>query len=77
MTTDVEVRHDNDHDSIGDRCWYCGGRLIWQSDFNYGEVFGEGGGIVTYLKCMECGATVQYSLRDEDPDDEEGDGKDG
>lgn len=44
-------------------CWYCGGNLIWDSDFNYDEVFGEGEGVVSFLHCGECGAEVQYSLR--------------
>lgn len=46
---------------MGDTCWYCGGKLYWQSDFNYDEVFGKGEGIVTYLKCSHCGANVEYS----------------
>lgn len=45
-----------------DICWYCGGRLIWNSDFNYDEVYGEGDGIVTFLRCMKCGADVTYAL---------------
>ena len=45
-------------------CWYCGGQLIWDSDFNYDEVFGEGEGIVTFLHCTDCGAEVRYSLED-------------
>ena len=49
-----------------DVCWYCGGRLIWDSDFNYDEVHGEGEGIVTYLHCMDCGAEVVYSKRDDE-----------
>lgn len=53
-----------------DVCWYCGGRLIWGSDFNYDEVFGEGEGIVTYLHCTECGAEVQYSKRDDEEEEE-------
>lgn len=44
-------------------CWYCGGNLIWDSDFNYDEVFGEGKGVISFLHCSECGAEVQYSLR--------------
>lgn len=48
------------------RCWYCGGRLRWDSDFNYDEIFGEGDGIVSFLTCMNCGAEVQYSLREEE-----------
>ena len=47
-------------------CWYCGTKLVWDSDFNYDEVFGEGEGIVTMLHCPECGAEVQFSLRDDD-----------
>ena len=47
------------------RCWYCGGKLIWNSDFNYSDVYGEGEGIVTYLHCSNCGAEVEYSRRDD------------
>ena len=47
-------------------CWYCGGELCWQSDFNYDEVYGKGEGIVTFLTCMNCGAEVQYSLKEEE-----------
>ena len=50
-------------------CWYCSGQLIWDSDFNYDEVFGEGEGGVKYLHCSQCGAEVQYSLRDDDDQD--------
>lgn len=49
-----------------DVCWYCGGRLRWNSDFSYDEIFGEGDGIVSFLTCMNCGAEVQYSLRESD-----------
>ena len=48
------------------RCWYCGGQLRWDSDFSYDEIFGEGDGIVSFLTCMNCGAEVQYSLREEE-----------
>lgn len=43
-----------------DECWYCGGKLVWMSDFDYADVYGEGEGIVTYLSCSECGAEVEY-----------------
>ena len=46
-----------------DICWYCGGKLFWQSDFNYDEVYGDGDGIVTFLHCSNCNAEVQYSSR--------------
>lgn len=48
------------------KCWYCGGELCWNSDFNYDEVYGEGEGIVTFLTCTNCGAEVQYSLKNEE-----------
>lgn len=51
------------------KCWYCGADLMWQSDFNYDEVYGEGEGIVTYLICPGCGAEVEYSLREDDEDE--------
>lgn len=51
-----------------DECWYCGGELCWENDYNYEDVYGEGSGngIVTKLHCMKCGAEVQYSLRDDE-----------
>lgn len=52
------------------KCWYCGGELIWESDFPLDEVYGEdaGEGIVTYLHCSECNAQVMYekSYRDDE-----------
>ena len=59
----------DDEEGARDVCWYCGGRLIWNSDFNYDEVFGEGEGIVTYLTCTKCGAEVQYSKRDDEEEE--------
>lgn len=52
----------------GDRdvCWYCGGRLIWDSDFAYDDIYEDGKGIVTYLHCADCGAEVEYRKREED-----------
>ena len=53
-----------------DVCWYCGGKLVWQNDFSYDDVYGEGEGIVTYLMCSECGARVQYEHRDDEEEEE-------
>jgi hypothetical protein len=47
-----------------DVCWYCGGQLIWDSDFDMDEIYGEEG-IVTYLHCSDCGANVEYTLKNE------------
>lgn len=51
-------------------CWYCGSKLIWMSDANYEDVYGEGKGIVSFLKCSndECKADVEYSQRIDDED---------
>lgn len=42
--------------------------MIWNNDFNYDEVYGDGEGIVTYLHCSECGANCEFSKRDDDWD---------
>lgn len=57
--------------TIFNMCSYCKGinSLVWQSDFNYDEVFGEGEGIVSFYTCRECGAEVQYSLRTEEEEE--------
>lgn len=54
------------------KCAFCGGSLIWQSDFNYDEVYADGDGIVSIYTCAECGADAQFSLKNE----EEENGKD-
>lgn len=54
---------------MGDVCWYCGGRLIWMSDYDYEDVYGEGEGIVTHLACSQCGALVEYTYREDDDDE--------
>ena len=27
---------------VGQACWFCGGQLVWDNDYNYDEVFGDG-----------------------------------
>ena len=39
------MRMSDNNKVIGDRCWYCGGKLCWDNDFDYADVFGEGEGI--------------------------------
>lgn len=51
------------------RCWYCGEKMIWDSDFNYDEVYGEGEGIVTFLHCSNCDAECRFSLRDDESEE--------
>ena len=55
------------HKQIGDRCWYCGGKLIWDNDFSAEDVgYDDAEGIVTFLHCSEYGAEVEYKQLDQD-----------
>ena len=47
-------------------CWFCGTPMIWQSDFNYDEVYGEGEGVVSFLMCPNCKAMAEFSLRNDE-----------
>lgn len=44
-------------------CLVCGHELVWQSDFSYDEVHGDGEGIVSYWLCPHCGAMHEVSTR--------------
>jgi len=48
-----------------DVCWWCGGRLIWQSDYDKEDLMGEEG-IVTHLHCSSCNASVEYISQEEE-----------
>lgn len=50
-------------------CWYCGGELIWQSDYSLEDLYGEGDGIATVLECSVCHAHVEYTLNNEREED--------
>lgn len=43
-------------------CWFCQSPMIWQNDFNFEDCGMEGEGIVAYLSCSECEATVECRL---------------
>ena len=49
-------------------CWWCQGRLVWDSDFDAADYFydEERDGICTYLHCSDCNATVIYTPSEED-----------
>lgn len=51
-----------------DRCWYCGGQLIWQNDYDLEDIE-DRPGIYTELVCSECGAFVTYTFREEEEDE--------
>ena len=50
------------------RCLKCDTTMIWQSDFNYDEIYDDGEGVVSFYKCSneKCGADAQFSLRDDE-----------
>lgn len=51
-------------------CHFCGGRMIWDSDFNWDEWFGDdGSGVVAVLHCPDCGAEATFALKDDDDGD--------
>jgi len=50
------------------RCWFCGGEMIWGSDFDFEDIGYEGEGIVSSFSCQKCRATAEVCLRT----DEEG-----
>lgn len=49
-----------------DVCWFCGGRLIWGSDFDAEDLGYDRAGIVAQLHCSNCGAFVEYTLLEEE-----------
>jgi hypothetical protein len=50
-------------ESPRDVCWNCGGKLCWDCDYTYADIYGEGEGVVNKLHCMDCGAEVEYAIR--------------
>ena len=47
-------------------CAFCLSKMVWQSDFNYDEIYDDGEGIVTFYKCSDekCGADAQFTLHE-------------
>lgn len=43
------------------RCFHCGGKVIWNSDFDFSDYGYEGEGIVQNYTCSKCGA--EYEVR--------------
>ena len=48
------------------KCWHCNCELIWDCDYDYGDIYGDGEGIVTYLHCSNCKAEYEVILKPED-----------
>lgn len=47
------------------KCGFCGGKLIWQNDFDAEDLGYDKEGIVTYYTCSECGAMWEGVLLEE------------
>ena len=48
------------------KCWFCGGELVWNSDFTLEEWTGEGEGLVSVLTCCECECEVHCIKREDE-----------
>lgn len=47
-------------------CPQCGERIVWQSDFDAEDVYGEGAeGIISYYMCPDCGLLIEAYYDDE------------
>ena len=48
-------------------CWFCGSKMIWQSDFTYEDYCMEGDGTIAVLVCSndDCKATAEFSKGDD------------
>lgn len=42
------------------RCWHCGERMVWQSDFSFEDYGLEGEGIVAVLICSSCNTRADF-----------------
>lgn len=68
MKKGVQVK---DEHSVRYGCINCGHELIWQSDFNYDEVHGEGEGVVSHWYCPHCGAMHEVSVRTDNEEEKD------
>ena len=45
------------------QCFHCGQMsVIWQSDFDFGDLGYEGEGLVHFCHCVNCGAEIEYRI---------------
>lgn len=53
-------------------CFHCGHRtVIWGNDFTLEDYGYDGEGIVHDLSCANCGAEIQYIIREDEEEDED------
>lgn len=44
-------------------CWFCGEKLIWQCDFDFGDYELDDEGLVAVLYCPNCNAEWEGYLK--------------
>lgn len=49
-------------------CYFCGEQMVYQNDWNYDDIFGDGEGIVSVWSCPHCNSEAQFSLREDKED---------
>ena len=58
-------------DRLMNKCFHCGHEsVVWDNDFSFEEYYGEGEGIVHILHCANCGAEIEYAIKDSNSDEE-------
>lgn len=46
-------------------CWFCGSKMIWNSDFSFEDYGYEGEGVVAVLSCSneDCGVNAEFKSK--------------
>lgn len=54
-------------------CFHCGHRsVVWDSDYDFSDYGYEGKGIVHACHCAHCGAEIEYRVKTESDEDDDG-----
>lgn len=58
-------------------CFHCGVRsVMWDRDFTFYDFGYDGNGVVHTLHCMNCGAEIEYRVKDDTAFDDRSSGDD-
>lgn len=54
-------------------CFHCGTRaVVWDADFDFGDYGLPGHGIIHTCHCSNCGAEIEYVIKTDGEEDEDG-----
>lgn len=54
------------------QCFHCGQNTVhWEADFDFEDYGLEGEGIVHVCHCCNCGADIEYYVKNIEPEEEE------